>query len=437
MEPDGAEAPGVLLILGSIDVAKGSAIAVKPEKLFGRHCAIIGATGGGKSWTTARVIEECVKYKAKIILLDATGEYRGFTGSKVEHYHLGDPPKKSAGSKPSSLPPSSFLESDFIAMFEPAGKVQGPKLRAAIRSLRLARLRPALATNGVILRLSRIKAPIEAAEQEPEVASKLDDPSTSFDVQKLPLQLEQECCYPEAFGLAKGSKDPTKWGDASGEFTHCISLVSRIEAVTHSTAFSCVFRDTADPFTDLIEKFVTNDCRLLRLSLSGVAHEFKAREIVANVIGRKLLALARQGEFHDAPLVVFVDEAHSFLGRHIGSEDTVAKLDAFELIAKEGRKYGLNICLATQRPRDITEGVLSQMGTLIVHRLTNDRDREVVERACGEIDRAAASFLPTLRPGEAAIIGADFPIPLTIQLLPPDTKPKSDGPNYQGNWKLV
>ncbi|MGF1635201.1 MAG: ATP-binding protein, partial [Phycisphaerae bacterium] len=137
----------------------------------------------------------------------------------------------------------------------------------------------------------------------------------------------------------------------------------------------------------------------------------------------------------NAPIVVFLDEAHSFLGRHIGSEDAIAKLDAFELIAKEGRKYGLSICLATQRPRDITEGVLSQMGTLIVHRLTNDRDREVVERACGEIDRAAASFLPTLKPGEAAIVGADFPIPLTIQMIPPKTKPKSDGPSYQAKWR--
>ena len=76
------------------------------------------------------------------------------------------------------------------------------------------------------------------------------------------------------------------------------------------------------------------------------------------------------------------------------------------------------------------------MGTLIVHRLTNDRDREVVERACGEIDRAASSFLPNLKPGEAAIIGADFPIPLTIQVLRPIITPKSDGPDFQDNWKV-
>ncbi|KPW94631.1 Uncharacterized protein ALO79_03718, partial [Pseudomonas syringae pv. castaneae] len=95
---------------------------------------------------------------------------------------------------------------------------------------------------------------------------------------------------------------------------------------------------------------------------------------------------------------------------------------------------GLNICLATQRPRDITKGVLSQMGTLLVHRLTNDRDREVVERACGEIDRSAAAFLPNLKQGEVAMVGVDFPIPVTIQIARPNQPPISDGPSFQDLW---
>ena len=119
----------------------------------------------------------------------------------------------------------------------------------------------------------------------------------------------------------------------------------------------------------------------------------------------------------------------------MGEEETRQKLDAFELIAKEGRKYWLTICIATQRPRDIPDAVLSQMGTLIVHRLINEQDREVVEKAAGDIDRAAAAFLPTLAPGEAAIIGVDFPIPLTIKVEKPIHEPKSRGPNYQDSWK--
>ena len=92
------------------------------------------------------------------------------------------------------------------------------------------------------------------------------------------------------------------------------------------------------------------------------------------------------------------------------------------------------MCLATQRPRDIPEAVLGQMGTLLVHRLTNDGDRMVVERAAGEIDRSAAAFLPALAPGQALLLGVDYPIPLIIAVTPPSAKPDSSGPDFQRHW---
>lgn len=437
MEQGKDEEQPVMLHLGTVGADHDSLVSIKPERLFGRHCAILGATGGGKSWTTARIIEECIKHQAKLILIDPTGEYRGFSGEEVTHCHLGQPLEKAIGSIESSLPPTSFMESDFVALFEPAGKVQGPKLRAAMRSLRLAMLKPDLAANGYIEKINQPKAVVEAAEIEPEIACLLDDPRQLFDVRMLVRQIEQECVYPEGFGPQKGQKDSTRWGGEDGNFSYCLSMVARINSVLTSPALACVFKDGAKPsLTTTIDRFLTDDGRLLRICLSGVAYEYNAREIIANVIGRYLLSKARAGIFLQRPAVVIVDEAHNFLGRHIGTEDYQSQLNAFELIAKEGRKYGLNICLASQRPRDITEGVLSQMGTMIVHRLTNERDRQVVERACGEIDRAASAFLPNLRPGEAAIIGTDFPIPLTIQIREPDKKPQSDGPRYQHYWAI-
>ena len=291
-------------------------------------------------------------------------------------------------------------------------------------------LKPILAPNGYIKKINQSKISVESAEKEPPIASKLDDPRQSFDIRYLVKQIEEECVWPEAYG-----GDSAKWGKEDGNFSHCLSLVGRINGVLTSPAFACVFKAGGAPaLTTHIDEFVAGNDRLLRICLSSIAYEYHAREIIANVIGRHLLTMARGGAFQRRPTVVMVDEAHNFLGRHIGAEDYAARLDAFELIAKEGRKYGLNICLASQRPRDITEDVLSQMGTLIVHRLTNDRDREVVERACGEIDRAASAFLPNLRPGEAAIIGTDFPIPLTIRIHEPSIKPLSDGPKYQEYW---
>ncbi|UEC41848.1 MAG: DNA helicase [Methanothrix sp.] len=423
----------VQLELGAVGSANGNKVSITPDKLFGRHCAILGATGGGKSWTTARIIEECIKHKSKIILLDATGEYRSFNGAEVMHCHLGEPVHKAEKSIACSLPPTSFQESDFLALFQPAGKVQGPKLREAIQSLRLAKLCPELADEGLIVKENKPKSAIYQKLSEASIGKKVDDPNQEFDVTLLAKQIVEECVFPDAdYG-----RNPKKWGNRDGNnYTYCLSLITRIYSVMSSAAYGCVFGKTTDKaITEVISEFLKGDHGLLCICLSGIHHEFDAREIIANTIGRYLLSLARQGDFKENPAVVVVDEAHHFLGRQIGSEDIFSRLDAFELIAKEGRKFGLSICLATQRPRDITEGVLSQMGTLVVHRLTNDRDREVVERACGEIDRSTSSFLPNLQPGEAAIIGVDFPFPLTIQINKPTFRPKSDGPNYQKHWK--
>ena len=419
----------IRLELGFVGSSQESVVSISPEKLFGRHCAILGATGGGKSWTTARIIEECLKFKSKLILIDPSGEYRGLSNGGITHCHLGNPVDRAIDSKECGLPPHCFQESDFIALFEPAGKVQGPKFKAALRSLRLAKLVPSIAPDGYIKKINQSKAPVFAAEMKPEISDKLDDPKQKFDVKHLPSQIEQECVWPD------GYNDTSKWGKEDGNFSHCLSLVTRINGILNSSVFSCVFNCAAPPITDKIDSFLSGSDSLLRICLSGISYEYKAREIIANAIGRYLLSKARLGFFRKQPLIIFVDEAHNFLGRQIGSEDSMARLDAFEYLAKEGRKFGLNVCMATQRPRDITEGVLSQIGTLLVHRLTNDRDREVVERACGEIDRSASAFLPNLKPGEAALIGVDFPIPLTIQLKKPTQRPMSEGPNFQEYWK--
>lgn len=434
MDGPQASSEPVLVSIGTSDAARRNVFSIKAERLFGRHCAILGSTGGGKSWTTARIVEECLRFNAKMILMDATGEYRGFTGDHVQHFHLGAPVKQAACSIDASLPSTSFEESDFVALFEPAGRVQGPKLRAAMKSLRLAEIRPSLATAGIITKIGQVKRHVEAAEQDPNIARRLDNPAQEFDVQRLVDQIEQECVWT----TSRTPSNPPMWGGVDEQsLSNCLPLITRINGVLSSSAFACVFNSGDKPsLTDGIADFMAGDKRLLRICLSGVADEYNAQGIIANAIGRFILTQARAGAFQQRPLLVLVDEAHRFLGGRIGIEDHSARLDAFELVAKEGRKYGLNICLATQRPRDITEGVLSQIGTLLVHRLTNDHDRAIVERACGEVDRAASAFLPNLSPGEAVIVGTDFPIPLTIRVIPPDIKPKSDGPNFQDNWAL-
>lgn len=79
-------------------------------------------------------------------------------------------------------------------------------------------------------------------------------------------------------------------------------------------------------------------------------------------------------------------------------------------------------------PRDIPKGILSQMGTFIVHRLINQQDREAIEYACSEANRSALSFLPILSSGEAMLTGVDFPMPIVLKIRKPDIEPDSDTP---------
>nr|WP_314995607.1 ATP-binding protein [uncultured Capnocytophaga sp.] len=105
-------------------------------------------------------------------------------------------------------------------------------------------------------------------------------------------------------------------------------------------------------------------------------------------------------------------------------------LDAFDLIAKECRKHGLFLCLATQMPRDIPIGTLSQMGTFIVHRLINEQDKKAIENAVSSASRNSLSFLPILGEGEALLVGVDFPMPLLIKINEPSVKPNSKTPKF-------
>lgn len=424
----------LVLELGLLPSTTDTVVNLTPERLFGRHCALLGATGGGKSWTIARLIEQASAHNAKLLLLDATGEFYTLEAD-VAHLHIGAGKPQPTSSSEVAFPYNELTEADLFALFKPSGQTQGPKLRAAMKSLKLAKLVPALVNDGCIVKIQKQKAAYQTGYAEH--AAKLESPHADFEVKHLTRQIYEECVWPSAGTAAV--PDHTRWGNANeAERSYCVTLITRIEDMVGSKDLACVFQpDGKTAITKELDGFLAdNRRRTLRISLKHLSFGHNAREIVANAIGRHLLALARDGRFREQPLVLFLDEAHQFLSKELGDENSRYPLDSFELIAKEGRKFCLNICISTQRPRDIPEGVLSQMGTLIVHRLTNDKDREVVERASGEIDRSAAAFLPTLSPGQAVIIGVDFPMPLTVQVEEPKQKPDSRGPDYQKYWRI-
>ena len=429
------EDPGrVTLDAARLAGARDTIVSVAPERLFGRHCAILGATGGGKSWSLARLLEECTRFDAKVLLLDATGEFYR-QDRRIRHTYIGERADRPEGSVELVFPYRELEEGDLVALFTPAGQTQGPKMREAVRSLKLAArpgVVPPLVQGGLIPKAGNAKAPFEAAVRAHAAA--LGSKDVDFDVSLLPQQIQHECVWPSA----NYGKDHTKWGDPNPqEYSNCVSLIARIEGYLSDARAASVFRPGGKrSFSEEYRDFLADrDSVVLRLSLKFLPDARNIRSIVVNAIGRHLLRRGVEGLYRERPVVVFLDEAHQFLARSLGPEDSRHPLDAFELLAKEGRKYGITLCIATQRPRDVPEGVLGQMGALVVHRLISDSDLKVVERACSDIDRSAASFLPVLAPGQAVLVGVDFPIPLTIEVERPEREPDSSGPDYQRRWR--
>ncbi|WP_370565982.1 ATP-binding protein [Cupriavidus sp. UME77] len=418
--------------LANFPHARDTQVSLSPSHLLGRHCAVLGATGGGKSWTLALIVEEIVRLSGKAILFDATGEFQTQDAPGVVHVHLGG--RRTGPHDPRrfvSFPYWQLTESDLFVLLRPSPGVQAPKLKEALKSLKVAQMAPALVNNGHVRKAGQQKQAFEQACIQNAVA--LSQPGTYFDITRLSNQVWEECVYPSAFG----AQAATHWGGPTpNEQSACVTLISRIESELNSPSLECLFSPAGlDRLPDVIQAFLADPTqRVLRVSLEYLSFEHNAREVIANAVGRYLLGLARQGQFVDMPVVVLLDEAHQFLDKSVGDEFSRTDLDAFGLIAKEGRKYSLTCVLATQRPRDIPEDVLSQMGMFIVHRLINERDRNVVEKACGELDSSAAKFLPTLGQGEAMIVGVSSPMPLPVSIRRPRRPPSSRSANYEGLW---
>jgi energy-coupling factor transporter ATP-binding protein EcfA2 len=433
-ETDAAISLGLLSVDDSMDVG------VPLNRLFGRHLAIVGATGSGKSWTLAHLAESVSRLQGKLLLIDATGEFHTL-GNLATHLSFGSIADEPAGTTLVGVPHFVMRESDRNAFLNPSSGTQLPKLRDAVRSLRLAHAiaddtsgaqnqhKGLVASDGTIKK-AKVKFTVFGGASR-AYGTALEYPRAPFDIKLIGKQIQLECVWP----TDRNVQD--QYGDTDYQQIGYVStLVSRINDLVQTPEIMQVLDPrpgVLDAVTEIDKWLQDPNAALLRISLRNLTFANHLREIVVNILGQRLIGWAREGRFKDLPLVVAIDEAHQFFDVTVGDEFSSTHLNAFDSIAKEGRKYGLTVCVATQRPGDLPAGVLSQVGMTIVHRLADGRDRQRVEQAAAEIDQSATRLLPGLVPGEAILMGVDFPVPVSVRIHRPVHPPESEGPKY-GNW---
>jgi hypothetical protein len=167
--------------------------------------------------------------------------------------------------------------------------------------------------------------------------------------------------------------------------------------------------------------------------------------IITAVIARMILdALQRYRRQHKEgktlPTVLVMEEAHSFIKRYNDDFDNhnsaAICCQVFEKIAREGRKFGLGLVLSSQRPSELSPTVLSQCNSYLLHRISNDRDQELVHKLVPDNLRGLLRDLPSLPSRHAILLGwaSELPVLVQMNLLPEHHRPKSDDPDFWAVW---
>lgn len=142
------------------------------------------------------------------------------------------------------------------------------------------------------------------------------------------------------------------------------------------------------------------------------------------------------------PTVLALEEAHTFVQRSPNQQGNEAPTPAqvcrhtFERIAREGRKFGLGLMLSSQRPSELSQTVLSQCNTFLLHRLVNDHDQELVRKLVPDNLAGLLNELPSLPRRQAVLLGWATPVPVLVEIgeLPEQHCPKSSDPDFWEVW---
>lgn len=168
--------------------------------------------------------------------------------------------------------------------------------------------------------------------------------------------------------------------------------------------------------------------------LSLVAND--VLENVTALLGRILFEFAvRSQPRAEHPVMLVLEEAHRFIPSRLDSTSGASRSAAiFERIAKEGRKFGLSLLLASQRPSELSETVVAQCGTVIAHRLTHEADQRLLCNATAMSSRALLDQLPSLAQQHALVTGVSTGVPVAVRVRDVVNPPKSDDPKFISVW---
>lgn len=242
--------------------------------------------------------------------------------------------------------------------------------------------------------------------------------------------LEQDALFHNAISRFRGQ-------ERIQEYVATLRL--RIHRQLSDRRWSVFTQSSNEDFQTIIARICgLDDARVVVIDCSMLAYD--ALPFFCAVLGRLVLDLrahGKAGERTVQPFVLVLEEAHNYLRPRRDDESPGIRLsrEAFERIAKEGRKFGLSLIIASQRPSDVSATVLSQCANFLVHRIQNPDDIDYFKKILPTGSRDLLDQLPILAPGDGLLIGSAVNVPARVQVRKPNPQPSSETPKPWEAWQ--
>jgi hypothetical protein len=386
----------------SFDIGKYVAydfpVLVNGNKFFQRHACIVGNTGSGKSETVAKILEESAKLPGtNIVVFDIHGEYSKM--SYVSNIKIGEE---------FPFPIWMFGFNDIVN--------------------NILRIREETATTVMTaLRKCYYSVCENGKENRP----------VYFDYSDLIKEMEyldnQDVATGEFYktgdkaGMAKTTK-----GEYNGKLTSTINILK--DRISDSR-YEFLFVEKGQNYLhNVINSILGNDKPIKNIDLSDIPHDVALP--IIGVITRMLFDIQRLQDIKDIrPVTIVCDEAHVYIPNNFQLSASQRRMvEVFEDIAKEGRKFGITLLPATQRPSELNKTIVAQCANFVVSKLNNENDKSMIKGMLPDGDDKIIDSVTMFNPGEVLIIGDAVPIPLKIQVELAKERPLSRTIDFWDIW---
>lgn len=436
---------------------------VDGNKFFGKHIAVVGSTGSGKSCAVARLLQNIMSISdghnqninalknSHVIIFDIHSEYQSA-------FKLADEEKFSVNCLdveklclPYWLMNSQELEALFIESNEMNSHNQISQFKKAV-ILSKEKHNPTMEhinyDTPVYFDIWEVYQYIK--NKNSEVINKNDtlphlpkrsDGTIINDADN--VYLNEEVIFAST-STAKDTKASN--GPYNGDFERFITRLEtklsdkRLKFITSPKKETGEVFKTND-FDVILQQFLgyINKSNVTIIDLSAIP--FEVLSIVVSLLSRVIFDFAfhysklrhASGLVNDIPFMLVCEEAHNYIPKNGGAEYNSSK-HSIERIAKEGRKYGLNLMVVSQRPSEVSETIFSQCNNFIVLKLTNINDQHCIKNLLPDNSASLVDTLPTLASGECLVVGDAVPLPAVVKMNMPNPIPSSSNVNVYDEW---